>query len=109
MNTKLIVALVVVGVLAITIVGLAAAQISTSTPTPNGPTAKGTPLGGFFGWMGRCLGFRSAQYYGSQGPVYASQQPVNITVTNSNTGTSTTYQGYYGYGPCGGMLGRFFP
>ena len=56
MNTKLIVALVVVGVLALTVVGLVAAQ-AASTSAPNGTTGT-AQSGGFFGWMGRCLGFQ---------------------------------------------------
>jgi hypothetical protein len=110
MNSKLIVALVVVGVLAGTVVGLVAAQVASS-PTPNG-TSGTAQRGGFFGWMGRCLGFRStyssAYYNGTQTPVNGDptviNQPENITVTDPNTGTTTTYQGYYGYG-CGMMRG----
>ena len=110
MNTKLIVALVVVGVLAVTVVGLVAAQ-AASTSAPNGTTGT-VQSGGFFGWMGRCLGFRStysgAYYNGTQtqanvGPAVLGQ-PENITVTDSNTGTTTTYQGYYRHG-CGMMRG----
>ena len=103
MNTKLIAALVIVGVLAVAVVGLVAAQVATSSP--NGTATNGTPNGGFFGWMGRCLGFRSSQYYGTGTPVHQGV-PANITVTNPNTGTTTTYQGYYGYGGC---MGGFFP
>ncbi len=110
MNTKLIVAMIVVGVLAVTVVGLVAAQ-TASTAAPNGTTGT-AQSGGFFGWMGRCLGFRSAYngvyYNGTQtpsnvGPAY-NGQPENITVTDPNTGTTTTYQGYYGNG-CGMMRG----
>ena len=138
MNIKLIAALVIVGVLAITVIGLVAAQIASSTQSPNETTDNGGPITGFFGWMGRCLGFRGASYYGTgttagQGqpitvtvtnpntnttttyqvaPGYGvplyPNQPENITVTNPNTGTTSTYQGYYGYG-CGGMTSRFFP
>jgi len=107
MNTKLIVALVIVAVLAVTVVGLVAAQVATSTPTSNGSAANGAPTGGFFGWMGRCLGFRGSSYYGNQPPAYASQ-PENITVYNPNTGTTTTYQRSQGYGGCGMMRG-FYP
>jgi len=139
MNTKLIVPLVVVGVLAVTVVGLVAAQAAASTLTPKGTNTNGAPVGGFFGWMGRMMGFRGAQYYGNTaatnqtqpitvtvtnpntnttttyqvppgyGTPYTPNQPENITVTNSNTGTTSTYQGYYGYGGCGGMMSRFFP
>ncbi len=134
MNTKLIVGLVIVGVFAVTVVGLVAAQAAT-TPTPYGPNANGVQTGGFFGWMGRMMGFRyGAPYTGTQAPTgsqpfnitvtdpntnttttyqgypgygmpYYQNQPQNITVTNPNTGTTTTYQGYYGHG----CMGRFFP
>ena len=100
MTTKLIVALVLVGVLAVTIVGLVSAQIVTSNS--NGTTTNSSPTNGFFGWMGRCFGFRSTQYSGTQSPVYPNQ-PGNITVTNPYTNTTTTYQGYYGYGGCMGF------
>ena len=106
MNTKLIVALVIVGVLAVTLVGLVAAQAVTSSPAPNGTTTN-APASGFFGWMGRMMGFRGVPYYGSQVSTSGSQ-PLNITVTDPNTGTTTTYQGYYGYGGCGMMRG-FYP
>jgi hypothetical protein len=110
MNTKLIAALVVAGVLAIAVVGLVAAQVVT-TSAPNGTTGT-AQNGGFFGWIGRCMGFRSAynEAYvnGAQAPAYVGPayvgQPENITVTNPYTGATTTYQGYYGYG-CGGMMG----
>jgi hypothetical protein len=95
MNTKLMVALVIVGVLAVMVVGLAAAQITTSYP--NGSTTNGSPNNGFFGWIGNCFRFRSAPYYGTQSPVYPNL-PANITVPNPYTNTTTTYQGYYGYG-----------
>jgi len=100
MNSKLIAAFVIAGVSAIVVVGLVAAQVATAS-APNG-TAAWTSNGGFFGWMGRCFGFRHASYYGTQSPAYPGQ-PDYITVTNSKTGTTTTYQGYYGYGPCGMM------
>jgi hypothetical protein len=110
MNIKLIVALIIVGVLAVIVVGLVAAQ-AASTAAPNGTT--GTAQGGgFFGWMGRCMGFRSTYsdpyYNGTQTPSNIGPacvgQPENITVTDPNTGTTTTYQGYYGNG-CGMMRG----
>jgi hypothetical protein len=66
MNTKLIGALVIVGVLAVTVVGLVSAQ--TATSNPNGTTTNGAPSNDFLGWMGRCFGFRSTQYYGTQSP-----------------------------------------
>ncbi len=102
MNTKLIVALVLVGVLAVFAVGLVSAQISASTP--NGTSANGASNGGFFGWGGRCFGFRGAQYYGTGASIYQGL-PSNMTVTNPYTGETTTYQGY-GYGPC---IGRYIP
>jgi len=138
MNTKLIVALVIVGVLAVTFVGIVAAQAAFSSPAPNGKTTNGAPVGGFFGWMGRMMGFRGTQYYSTQAttnqeqpitvtvtnpntnttttyqvpPGYGTSlypsQPENITVANPNTGTTTTYQGYPEYGGCGMMRG-FYP
>ena len=104
MNTKLIVAVVIVGVLAITVVGLVAAQIASANPS--GTTGNGATFGGFFGWMGRCLGFRGASFHGTEAPTYPIQ-PENITVYNPYASTTTTYQGYYGYGRCG-MMG-FYP
>jgi hypothetical protein len=103
MNSKLMVALVIVGVLAVTVVGLVAAQIATSNSSG---TTNGTSNNSFFGWIGNCFRFRSTRYYGTQSQVYPSQ-PGTITVTNPDTNTTTTYQGYYGYGPCGMM--RFSP
>jgi len=121
------------------VVGLVAAQAATATRTPNGTTTNGATAGSFFGWMGRMMGFRGTQYYGTQAPTnqtqpitvtvtdpntnttttyqvqpgygmqYYQNQPQNITVTNPNTGTTSTYQGYYGYGGCGGMMSRFYP
>jgi hypothetical protein len=135
MNIKLIAALVVVGVLAISLVGIIAvsAQVAASIPTPNGTVPNGASTGGFFGWMGRCLGFRGAPYYGTGTSAVFPQQPLNITVTDPNTNTTTTYQGYgmpfypsqpqtvtnpntetttyqgnYGYG-YGGCMRGFFP
>ena len=106
MNTRLIVALVIVGVLAIAVVGLVSAQIATPAQTPNGTASNVTPAGGFFRWIGRCLDFRSPQYYGTA--TSANQAPIsaNITVTDPNTGQTATYQGYYSYGGC--MRG-FYP
>jgi len=38
---------------------------------------------------------------------YYQNQPQNITVTNPNAGSTTTYKGYYGYGGCGMMRGYY--
>jgi len=108
MNTQLIAALIIAGVLAIAVVGLVVAQVASTTSSPNG-AATGKANVGFFGLMGRMMGSRSMQFYGtssSSSTGYPAQigQPVNITVTDPNTGTTTTYQGYYEYG-CGGMMG----
>jgi hypothetical protein len=100
MNTKLVVALVIVGMLAATtVVGLVAAQAATSTPTPNGTNANGAQTGGFFGWMGRMMGnrFGGAPYTSTQAPASESH-PLNITVTDPNTNTTTSYQVQPGYG-----------
>jgi hypothetical protein len=103
MNTKLIVALIVVGVLAVTAIGLVAAQIATSNP--NG-TANGAANNGFIGWLGNCFRFGSTPSSGATQTPIVPNQPVTITVTDPSTNTTTTYQGNYGYG-CGMM--RFFP
>ena len=99
MNTKLIAALAIVAVLAVAAVGIAAAQIATTTPSPTG--ANGAPYNGFWGWMGRCLGFKNT-YATSAAPANPTQPalPANKTVTDPYTNQTTTYQGYYGYGPC---------
>ncbi len=99
MNTKLIVALAIVAVLAVAVVGLVSAQIATSAP--NG-SASGAANNGFFGWMGRCFGLRGTQNYGTGTTTY-QDLPANITVTDPNTGITTTYQGYPGYGRCMGF------
>ena len=99
MKTKLIVALVIVGVIALTVVGLAAAQIATANP--NG-TTNGASNNGFFGWISNCFRFRSTPYYGTQSQI-APNLPVNVTVTDPYTSTTTTYQGYFGYGRCMGF------
>jgi hypothetical protein len=105
MNTKITVGLVAVGVLAIILVGVVSAQIAT-TPSPTG-TPNGAQYDGFWGWMGRCLGFRGANYHGTQAPAYVGQL-ANITVTDPNAGQTSTYQGYYGYGNARCMR-EYFP
>jgi hypothetical protein len=100
MNAKLIVALVVVGVLAVMVVGLVSAQ--TATVNPNG-TSNGA-ANGFFGRMGRCFGFRGTQNYATGTSAYQGQ-PANITIIDPNTNQTTTYQGHYGPGRCM----EFFP
>lgn len=99
MNTKLLVALAIVAVLAVAVVGLVSAQIATSVPngSPNG--AKNN---GFFGWMDRCSGFTGTQNYGTGTTAYQGL-PANITVTDPFTGAITTYQGYAGNGRCMGF------
>ena len=96
--------MVIVGVLAVSLIGLVAAQIAAPSPsaTANG-SINSSPYNNFFGWMGSCFRFRGAQNYGAQSPVYPNT-PANITVTNPNTNTTTTYQGYFG--PC---MGRYVP
>ena len=101
MNIKLIIALVMVAVLVVTVVGFVSAQIPGATP--NG-TANGATSNSFFGWVGRCFGYRGTSQYGTQAPAY--NQPENITVINPYTNTTATYQGYYGFGRCG-MMGSF--
>ncbi len=76
MNTKVIVALAIVGVLAVAVVGLVSAQIATSNP--DGSTANGATNNGFFGWMGRCFAFRGTQNYGT-GTSASQSLPANTT------------------------------
>ena len=96
MNTKLLAALIVAGILAIAVVGFVAAQVATTSPTPNGTSASAN--GGFFGWIGRCFGIRGAPYYATTQAPANQSQPITVTVTDPNTNTTTTYQGYPGYG-----------
>jgi hypothetical protein len=96
MNTKLIIALVAVGILAVTLVGLAAAQLAT-TPAQNGTAPNGAVNNGFFGWIGRCFGYGGTPYTSTQTPA-TGNQPLNITVTDPNTNTTTSYQVQPGYG-----------
>ena len=63
-TTKIIIAVVALATIALVIIGIAAAQI---TATPN-PTTGITSNNGFWGWMGRCLGFREATYNGTAVP-----------------------------------------
>jgi hypothetical protein len=99
-NTKLVFALVAIGVLAVAVVGLVSAQIVTSNTTRNTTTPNAASNGGFFCWVGRCFGFGGPQAYRTQAPAYQTPLPANITVTDPNTGQTTTYPGYYGYGGC---------
>ena len=107
MNTKIIVALALLGVLAVAIIGLVSAQIATPNPDQNRTTPYEASNNGFFGWLGRCFSF-GRQYYGTQAPTYQTPLPANITVTDPYTGQTTTYQSYYGYG-YGGCMRGFFP
>jgi hypothetical protein len=91
MNIKLVVTFVLVGVLAVFVVGLVSAQIAS--PTPNGATTNGVTSNGFFGWMVRCLGSRGAPYYETETPAFP-QQALNITVTDPNTNTTPSFQGH---------------
>ncbi len=100
MNTKVMVSLVIIGVLAVAVVGMVSAQIASSNP--NGTTANGATNNGFFGWMGRCFGLRGSQNYATGTSTYQNL-PTNITITNPNTETTTTYQGYNGHGGCMGF------
>ncbi len=92
-KTKIVIALVVLAAIALVAVSIASAQIA-ATPNPTTPT---TPNNSFLGWIGRCFGFGGAPYYGTQAPASGSQ-PLNITVTDPNTNTTTSFQTYPGYG-----------
>jgi hypothetical protein len=94
-KTKIAIALVALAAVALIAISLASAQIA-ATQTPN-PTTGTAQIGGFWGWMGRCFGFGGAQYTATQAQT-SGNQPLNITVTDPNTNTTTTYQVYPGYG-----------
>ena len=83
-KTTIVLVLAAATVLAAVLIGAAYAQTETSSP--------GGAAGGFFNWMGRCLGFRAAV-------TGTADQPLNVTVTDPNTGATRTFQSY-GYGPC---------
>jgi hypothetical protein len=113
MNTKLIIAFVAVGVLAVALIGAVSAQLAT-TQSPAESTNNAQDIG-FWGWIRGCLGFSDEQYYG-QAPAYRAPLQANITVTDPNTGQTSTYQGYYGYGygygngyRYGGCMRGFYP
>ena len=97
-KTKIIIALVAIAALTLTIVGLAAAQISANQPYNNtGPSQNNySPNTGFWGWIGNCFGFRSSQPYGTQ--YVAPTAPANSPVPGPYQ--SGYYGNGYGYGPC---------
>jgi hypothetical protein len=101
MNTKLIVALVAFGVLAVALLGAVSAQlVTTQTPTQSPDSVQNI---GFWRWIGRCFGFIDEHHFGAQEPLQA-----NITVTDPNTGQTSTYQSYFGYG-YGGCMRGYYP
>ena len=94
-KTKIIIALAAIAALTLAAVGLAAAQVAqnqnfAATETPQNGVA---PNPGFWGWIGNCFGYRTAEPY--QGQYVAPPAGVNPTAP-------APYQdGYgYGYGPC---------
>jgi hypothetical protein len=98
-KTKIVITLVAIAALTLVIVGLASAQVAASQTyagsTPNSIASSG----GFFGWMGRCLGFGNSQPYGKQN-IAPQAQPTTGTIPTPNQGV----YGYgYGYGPCMGL------
>ena len=100
MNTKLIVALVVFGVLTVSLVGLVSAQVASS-PSPSDAQS----VNGFVGWVGNCFRFNGAPGYGTQCSA-AQNQPANTGAPNPYINTAPQ-QGYDGYGD--GCKGRFLP
>jgi hypothetical protein len=98
-KTKIVIALVAVAAIALVVIGLASAQISTYQNTTNPTTAPtGAPNPGFLGWIGRCFGFGANQP--SVNPYYAPVQPA--PTNTSVPAPAAPYQGGYGngYGPC---------
>ncbi len=98
-TTKIIIAIAAIAALALTVVGVAAAQIVQNQNQLYTNTAPNTqaPNNGFWGWIGDCFGYRAAQGY--------EAQPV-APPTGVNTTAPAPYQGGYGpnygygYGPC---------
>ena len=91
-RTKIVIALVAVAALTLALVGLAAAQISTNQTNPNT-----VPAEGFWGWIGNCFGYRTAEPYQGQyvAPPVADNAPAQEPYQN---GYGYAYG--YGYGPC---------
>jgi hypothetical protein len=106
-NTKIIIALVAVAALALVVVGLVSAQVVINQTIPGATPSNAVPNSGdFFGWIGRCLGFRDAQqYYGTTPYIAPEVPPTNTTAPNPYL--NPPVEGYYGYG-CG-CWGRFIP
>jgi len=59
-KTKIVIALVAIAALTLVIVGLASAQIAESQTYAGTTPSSAASGGGFFGWMGRCFGFRNS-------------------------------------------------
>ena len=91
-NTKIIIAIVAVAALALTVVGVAAAQVAQNQYYTNAAPNTQAPNNGFWGWIGNCFGYGTAQGY--DGQYVAPPAGVNAT--------GPAYQGGYGYGygPC---------
>ena len=104
---KIVFALAAIAALTLAAVGLAAAQIiqnQTLTGTEASPNGA-VPNQGFWGWIGRCFGYRAAEPYEGQ---YVAPP---AAVTNGTVPQLAPYQPYqggygynngygYGYGPC---------
>ncbi len=114
-KTKIIIALVALGAIAIIAIGLASAQLAANQTYTNTATGTTTPYnGGFFGWLGSCFGFAPHQTYYAPNPYVAPQAPTTTNTTVPAPYTPYTpyapnnqggYYGYgygYGYGPCMG-------
>jgi hypothetical protein len=107
MKTKLLVALVIVSVLAVSLIGLVAAQIAAPSPSTTAGSTNRAAYNNIFGWMGRCFRFGGAPNYGTQTPAYPNA-PANITVTDPYTNTTTTYQATWGLAWADRFLNPFF-
>jgi len=104
-KTKIGMVLVAVAALALVLVGLASAQVA-ATQNVTGATSNTAPnSGGVFGWIGRCFGYGTTPYYGTQGQV-APSVPANTTVQSPYVNTPPV-QGNYWYGR--GCMGRYLP
>ncbi len=98
MNTKVIIALVAVTALALAAVGLAAAQIAQNqTQIVPGADPNTVPAEGFWGWIGNCFGYRTAEPNQGQ---YVVPPAVSDGQAPAPYQNGYGYANGYGYGPC---------
>ena len=105
-KTKIIIAIAAVAALTLAAVGLAAAQITQNqTQTYTGteaPQNGAAPNQGFWGWIGNCFGYRTAEPYQGQ---YVAPPVGTTNGTVPQPAPYQPYQGNYRYGNGYGCLG----